>query len=55
VSVYLLPEVPMESSKRLTLGSRSNKLSGVGEEVKLHELPNETKWSVMRGRGWGEE
>jgi len=27
----------------------------VGEEVKLHELQCETKWSVLAGSGWGEE
>ncbi len=49
MGVYLLPEVPMGS-----LVSRPSGLSGVGEEVKLHELECETKWSVLGGRGWGE-
>jgi len=37
------------------LGSRPSGQSGVGEEVKLHELQYETKWSVLGERGWGEE
>jgi hypothetical protein len=33
---------------------RLSGLSGVGEEVKVHEIQCKTKWSVLGGRGWGE-
>ena len=35
--------------------SRPSGLSEVGENVKLHELQYETKWSVLAGKGWGEQ
>ncbi len=34
---------------------RPSGLSVEGEEVKLHELHDKTKWSVLGGRVWDEE
>ncbi len=52
-----LPEVPKKSSMSLFLVLvRPSGLSVVGKEVKLRELHDKTKWSVLGGgRGWGEE
>ncbi len=49
-----LPEVPIKpASKVIVFWSRTSCPSGVGEEVKLHELQYETKWSVLGREGVG--
>ncbi len=44
-----------EAKLKACLWVRPSGLSRVGEEVKLHELQYETKWSMLGGKGWGEE